>query len=351
MRRRMADRMKDSLLQNLERLRKEFPAALARADDEAKLLEVKTEFLGKKGRLTEVLKEMGRLGAEDRPLVGAAANEAKQFLEGEYDAALRKFKAAQIERQLQTDKFDVTLPGRPEALGHLHPVTQILELAKDLFERLGFVTRTGPEIEDDFHNFEALNIPVHHPARDLQDTFYLQGRKWLLRTHTSTVQIRVMKGQRPPLRMIAPGAVYRSDSDVTHTPMFHQIEGLWVDEGITFADLKGVLSLFIQGLFGASTQVRFRPSFFPFTEPSAELDMSCFKCAGKGCNLCKGTGWIEVLGCGMVDPEVFKFVDYDPDKYQGFAFGIGLERLAMLKFGINDLRLFFENDIRFLRQF
>lgn len=213
------------------------------------------------------------------------------------------------------------------------------------------MTRTGPEIEDDFHNFEALNIPVHHPARDLQDTFYFKDRRWLLRTHTSTVQIRVMKEQRPPLRMIAPGAVYRSDSDVTHTPMFHQIEGLWVDEGITFADLKGVLTLFIQGLFGEGIQVRFRPSFFPFTEPSAELDMSCFKCRGKGCNLCKGTGWIEVLGCGMVDPEVFKFVDYDPNKYQGFAFGIGLERLAMLKFGINDLRMFFENDIRFLRQF
>ncbi|MCE9626218.1 MAG: phenylalanine--tRNA ligase subunit alpha [Deltaproteobacteria bacterium] len=343
--------MKDSLLQSLERLRAEFSGQLADASDEAKLLEVKTEYLGKKGRLTEVLKEMGRLSSEDRPTVGAKANEVKEFIDAQIKAALEKSKSAAIESELAKDVFDITLPGRPEVLGHLHPVTQILNLSRDLFERLGFATHTGPEIEDDYHSFEALNIPANHPARDLQDTFYLKGKNWLLRPHTSTVQIRVMEKQKPPLRMIAPGTVYRSDSDVTHTPMFHQIEGLWVDEGVTFADLKGVLSLFVQGLFGESVEVRFRPSFFPFTEPSAELDMSCFSCKRQGCNLCKGTGWIEVLGCGMVDPEVFKFVGYDAEKVQGFAFGIGMERLAMLKFGITDLRLFFENDIRFLKQF
>ncbi|MFO1463678.1 MAG: phenylalanine--tRNA ligase subunit alpha [bacterium] len=343
--------MKDSLLKSLEGLRADFTAALSGAADEPALLEVKSQFLGKKGRLTEVLKEMGKLGAEERPAVGAKANEVKVFIEAEVEAALQRSKSAAIEAELARDRFDITLPGRPEALGHLHPVTQILQLSQAIFERLGFVTYSGPEIEDDFHNFEALNIPAHHPARDLQDTFYLRGQKHLLRTHTSTVQIRVMERQKPPLRMIAPGTVYRSDSDVTHTPMFHQIEGLWVDEGISFADLKGVLSLFVRALFGEAVQVRFRPSFFPFTEPSAELDMSCFSCAGKGCNLCKGTGWIEVLGCGMVDPEVFKFVGYDPERYQGFAFGIGMERLAMVKFGIKDLRMFFENDARFLRQF
>jgi len=343
--------MKDSLLQSLERLRSEFSASLTRATDEAALLEVKTEYLGKKGRLTEVLKEMGRLSAEERPAVGAKANEVKEFIDGQIALALERSKSAALDADLAKDVFDTSLPGRGEALGHLHPVTQILQMSRSIFEGLGFATHSGPELEDDFHNFEALNIPANHPARDLQDTFYLKGQKHLLRTHTSTVQIRVMKSQRPPLRMIAPGTVYRSDSDVTHTPMFHQIEGLWVDENISFADLKGVLALFVQRLFGEAVEVRFRPSFFPFTEPSAELDMSCFSCGGKGCNLCKGTGWIEVLGCGMVDPEVFKFVGYDPEKYQGFAFGIGMERLAMLKFGIKDLRLFFENDLRFLKQF
>jgi phenylalanyl-tRNA synthetase alpha chain len=343
--------LKEQLIQKLENLKSDFATALKGIVDELKLQELKSEYLGKKGRLTEVLKEMGRLSTEDRPQVGAAANQVKSDLEVQIATALGAAKARQIQESLQNDRFDVTLPGRPESLGHIHPVTQILQLSRDLFERLGFVTYTGPEIEDDYHNFEALNIPANHPARDLQDTFYLRGQKYLLRTHTSTVQIRVMEKRRPPLRMIAPGTVYRRDSDLTHTPMFHQIEGLWVDEGISFADLKGVLSLFVKGLFGEELQVRFRPSFFPFTEPSAELDMSCFSCSGKGCSLCKRSGWIEVLGCGMVDPAVFKFVDYDSEKYTGFAFGIGLERLAMLKFGINDLRLFFENDIRFLRQF
>lgn len=343
--------MKDSLLNNLEGLKSDFQRALASVQGEAALFELKTEFLGKKGRLTEILKGMGKLSAEERPLVGAKANEVKEAIEASLESALKSAKNQAIDVELARDSFDATLPGRPVELGHIHPLTRIYTMTRDFFERLGFVTHTGPEIEDEFHNFEALNIPAEHPARDVQDTFFLQDKKWLLRTHTSNVQIRVMEQQKPPLRMIAPGAVYRNDYDATHSPMFHQIEGLWIDEKVSFADLKGVLQLFIRGMFGEDSRVRFRPSFFPFTEPSAELDMSCHLCAGKGCGLCKGTGWIEILGCGMVDPAVFGFVGIDPEKYSGFAFGIGLERLAMLKFGVSDLRLFFENDVRFLKQF
>jgi phenylalanyl-tRNA synthetase alpha chain len=343
--------MKEALLQSLDQLCEEFDQSLAKAGDESTLLEIKSNYLGKKGRLTEVLKTMGRLSGEDRPLVGAKANEVKDYIDQKIQKVLEQVKRKAIESELAQDLCDITLPGRPETLGHIHPIHQTLKIAREIFERLGFVTHTGPEIEDDYHNFEALNIPADHPARDLQDTFYLKDQKHLLRTHTSTVQIHVMEKQKPPVRMIAPGAVYRCDSDVTHTPMFHQIEGLWIDEQTTFADLKGVLTLFVKEMFGDRTQVRFRPSFFPFTEPSAELDMTCIFCKGAGCGICKHTGWIEILGCGMVDPAVFKFVDYDPEKYTGFAFGIGIERMAMLKFGINDLRMFFENDIRFLKQF
>lgn len=343
--------MKETLLQNLDQLGKDFDRCLQAVENETQLLELKSQFLGKKGRLTEVLKAMGQLTATDRPVLGAKANEVKADLEVKFQTAFQRLKNQAIEKELAGDRFDITLPGRPELLGHIHPIQQTLRKVREIFEGLGFTTHTGPEIEDDYHNFEALNIQADHPARDLQDTFYLQDQKFLLRTHTSTVQIRVMEKQQPPVRMIAPGAVYRCDSDVTHTPMFHQIEGLWIDENTTFADLKGVLTLFVQRLFGAGTRVRFRASFFPFTEPSAELDMSCIFCQGRGCSICKQTGWIEVLGCGMVDPEVFKFVHYDPEKYTGFAFGIGIERLTMLKFGVNDLRMFFENDIRFLEQF
>ena len=345
--------MKESLLQNLENLQKEFTQALAQAQNEVQLTEIKAGFLGKKGRLTEVLKEMGRLSAEERPLIGAKANEVKDALELSFKQTLEKLKSDVITQALAADRFDPTLPGRPELLGSIHPVNQILKMSRDIFERLGFTTHRGPEIEDDYHNFEALNIPPDHPARDLQDTFYLQGGQWLLRTHTSTVQIHVMENQRPPVRMIAPGTVYRCDSDLTHTPMFHQIEGLWIDQQVSFADLKGVLSLFIKEMFGSEIDVRLRPSFFPFTEPSAELDMTCIFCRGQktSCSVCKSTRWIEILGCGMVDPAVFGFVDYDPEEYTGFAFGIGIERLAMLKFGINDIRMYFENDIRFLKQF
>ncbi len=345
--------MKENLLTSLESLQTELQTVLKSVDDPQNLQETRVLFLGKKGKLTQILKGLGKLDPKDRPEVGAKANEIKQSLEEKLTEAEQRVQAQVYEKQIAQDTFDITLPGRPVTRGHIHPLTQIYDLTSSIFEKMGFQTHTGPEIEDDYHNFEALNIPVDHPARDLQDTFYLPGLKWLLRTHTSTVQIHVMEQNQPPIRMIAPGVVYRADSDVTHTPMFHQIEGLWIDEKTTFADLKGVLTLFIQQIFDEETQVRFRPSYFPFTEPSAELDISCVFCKSlkKDCVICKGTGWLEILGCGMVDPAVFKSVGYDAEKYTGFAFGIGLERLAMLKFGINDLRLFFENDHRFLSQF
>lgn len=348
---------KEQMLASLTGLVDELTGVLDSVASEVALQNLKAQYLGKKGKLTEVLKGLGKLDPADRPELGAKSNEIKLQIEAKLESARQRLKAQAIEASVREGTIDITLPGRPEVLGHLHPVTQIFQEARSIFEKLGFQSFSGPEIEDDYHNFEALNIPEDHPARDEQDTFYLQAegqaKPWLLRTHTSTVQIHVMERQQPPIRMIAPGAVYRSDSDVTHTPMFHQIEGLWIDERTTFADLKGVLTLFIQQMFDAQTKVRFRPSFFPFTEPSAELDISCLFCRGKGtsCNICKGTGWLEILGCGMVDPAVFRFVGYDPEKFRGFAFGIGLERIAMLKFGINDLRLFFENDVRFLQQF
>ncbi|MCP5468171.1 MAG: phenylalanine--tRNA ligase subunit alpha [Deltaproteobacteria bacterium] len=345
--------MKEKLLTSLESLQIELHDALKDVESPQGLQEARVLFLGKKGKLTQILKGLGKLDAKDRPQVGAKANEIKENLEEIFDAAELRLQAQVYEQAIAKDLFDISLPGRPIVQGHVHPLTQIYELATQTLEKIGFQTYSGPEIEDDYHNFEALNIPEDHPARDLQDTFYLPGLKWLLRTHTSTVQIHVMEQNEAPIRMIAPGVVYRADSDVTHTPMFHQIEGLWIDQKTTFADLKGVLTLFIQEIFDQKTQVRFRPSYFPFTEPSAELDISCVFCQGKkkNCAICKGTGWLEILGCGMVDPAVFKYVKYDEEKYTGFAFGIGLERLAMLKFGINDLRLFFENDYRFLEQF
>jgi len=341
--------MKPTLQKDLENLQKDLVDSLKGIADEVALAKLKAQYLGKKGKLTDILKGLGRLSPEERPKLGAKANEVKSFIEEKIAEALQDLKRNVIEEALAQDQFDMTLPGRPEPWGHIHPVHQVLTEVREIFEALGFITHLGPEIEDDYHNFEALNIPANHPARDLQDTFYLKENHKLLRTHTSTVQIHVMEKQKPPVRIIAPGAVYRCDSDVTHTPMFHQVEGLWIDEATTFSDLKGVLTLFIQKMFGEEIRVRFRPSYFPFTEPSAELDMSCVFCRGEDpkCPVCKGTGWIEVLGCGMVDPAVFEKVHYDPEKFTGFAFGIGMERLAMLKFGINDLRLFFENDNRF----
>ncbi|MCB1213931.1 MAG: phenylalanine--tRNA ligase subunit alpha [Deltaproteobacteria bacterium] len=344
--------MKESLLQALDGLETQLEEALAQAQSESDLLQIKGRFLGKKGELAQVLSAMGRLSAEERPQVGVKANQVKEALCSRLQSSLQGFQQKVLDQALASDHFDITLPGVPVEFSSMHPLIQVLEEINTLFRRLGFEVRYGPEIEDEYHNFEALNIPEDHPARDEQDTFYLKTGR-LLRTHTSTVQIRVMETEKPPIKMIAPGTVYRSDHDLTHSPMFHQVEGLWVDRGIHFGHLKGVLKLFVKSFFGSETNLRFRASYFPFTEPSAELDVSCVFCHAKksACPVCKDTGWLEVLGCGMVDPNVFEKVGLDPQVYSGFAFGMGVERMAMLKLGIPDLRLFFENDLRFLKQF
>ncbi|PLX91721.1 MAG: phenylalanine--tRNA ligase subunit alpha [Desulfuromonas sp.] len=324
--------------------------AVATAADEAALQDVRVQFLGKKGELTAIMKGMGALSAEERPVIGAVANKVKDELSEAIEQRLVLLKQEAVSQRLANEKIDVTLPGRRGQFGSKHPVTLVTEELIEIFSSLGFCVAEGPEVEQDFYNFEALNIPKDHPARDMQDTFYINDEV-VLRTHTSPVQIRSMLKQAPPVRVIAPGTVYRRDSDITHSPMFHQIEGFMVDENITFGDLKGILTTFIHECFGKNVGVRFRPSFFPFTEPSAEVDIQCVICGGKGCRVCKNSGWLEILGSGMIDPEVFKSVNYDSERYSGFAFGMGLERIAMLKYGVNDLRLFFENDVRFLRQF
>jgi len=324
--------------------------AMGNASDEATLQEIRVSYLGKKGQLTSIMKEMGGLTNEERPIVGAIANRVKDQVSQTFEKQLKEIKSNVMASRLANEKIDVTLPGRIKPQGTKHPVTLVTEELIEIFSSLGFCVAEGPEVEQDFYNFEALNIPKDHPARDMQDTFYINDDV-VLRTHTSPVQIRSMLKQEPPLRIIAPGTVYRRDSDITHSPMFHQIEGFMVDENITFGDLKGILTTFIHECFGKKVGVRFRPSFFPFTEPSAEVDIQCVICGGKGCRVCKNSGWLEILGSGMIDPEVFKSVNYDSDRYSGFAFGMGLERIAMLKYGVNDLRLFFENDVRFLRQF
>jgi phenylalanyl-tRNA synthetase alpha chain len=321
-----------------------------KAPDLATLDQLRVQLLGKKGVLTEQLKQLGSLPVDERKKVGQEINRVKKTLQEAIQARRDVLQAAKLEAQLAQERIDVTLPGRGQARGGLHPISQILSKIENLFTQIGFQVKEGPEIEDNYHNFEALNIPAHHPARAMHDTFYFDANT-LLRTHTSPVQIRVMKNEQPPLKIIAPGRVYRCDSDLTHTPMFHQIEGLMVDTDVTFADLKGILDDFLKNFFERDLQVRFRPSYFPFTEPSAEVDVQCVSCGGKGCRVCKQTGWLEVLGCGMVHPNVFASVDIDNDKYTGFAFGMGVERLAMLYYGVNDLRLFFDNDLRFLRQF
>ncbi len=319
----------------------------ARSAEELERLRVK--YLGRKGRLTLILRGLKDLSPEVRRQVGQQANRAKEALEAALAQALGVLKEKAL-REAAEQEIDVTLPGRRHPLGHLHPLTRIMNEICDIFQRLGFEAVEGPEVELDWYNFEALNIPPDHPARDMQDTFYF-NEKVLLRTHTSPMQIRVMEKRRPPVRIIAPGKVYRRDSDMTHSPMFHQVEGLLVDRGVTFADLKGVLTEFVHQLFGPEVSLRFRPSYFPFTEPSAEIDIACVICRGLGCRVCGVTGWLEVLGAGMVHPAVFEAVGYDPEEYTGFAFGLGVERFAMLKYGIDDIRLFFENDLRFLRQF
>ncbi len=338
--------MKEKLQAMLDEARR----AVEEAESEKLLQEARIAYLGKKGELTSIMKSMGGFPAAERPVIGALANEVKEQLEALIESRLETVRAQDIERRLREERIDVTLPGRKRFAGSKHPITLVTEEIVEIFSALGFGVAEGPEVEKDFYNFEALNIPKDHPARDMQDTFYI-SEDVVLRTHTSPVQIRTMLKQPPPVRVIAPGTVYRRDSDITHSPMFHQIEGFLVDRQVSFGDLKGILTTFINRFFGAGVGVRFRPSFFPFTEPSAEVDIQCVICGGKGCRVCKQSGWLEILGSGMIDPEVFKSVHYDPEIYSGFAFGMGLERVAMLKYGVNDLRLFFENDIRFLRQF
>ncbi|PCI65187.1 MAG: phenylalanine--tRNA ligase subunit alpha [Gammaproteobacteria bacterium] len=312
---------------------------------------VKVEFLGKKGLLTTQLKALGQLPAEERPIQGAAINKAKKEIQFKIDSIKSNFEKLAIADQLANESIDVTLPGRNSELGGLHPVNRTLERIVDYFSQIGFGVEEGPEVEDDFHNFEALNIPGHHPARAMHDTFYF-GDGSLLRTHTSPVQIRTMERVSPPVRIIAPGRVYRCDSDLTHTPMFHQVEGLLVDRTTSFSDLKGVLDEFLKHFFeNEKLKVRFRPSYFPFTEPSAEVDIACVMCAGKGCRVCSNTGWLEILGSGMVHPNVLESSGIDSEEFTGYAFGMGVERMTMLRYGVNDLRLFFENDLRFLQQF
>jgi phenylalanyl-tRNA synthetase alpha chain len=312
---------------------------------------VRVAYLGKKGELTAQLKLLGRLPAEERPAAGQAINQAKSQVQEWIEVRMSTLADAAISSRLQSETVDVTLPGRGRVAGGLHPVTLTMNRIDTMFGKLGFDVAQGPEVEDDFHNFEALNIPEEHPARAMHDTFYFDDGR-LLRTHTSPVQIRVMENQEPPLRVIAPGRVYRCDSDLTHTPMFHQVEGLLVDVDVSFSVLKGTLEEFLKLFFeDDNLKTRFRPSYFPFTEPSMEVDISCVMCAGKGCRVCSHTGWLEVLGCGMVHPELFRHTGVDGEKYTGYAFGMGVERLAMLRYGVNDLRLFFDNDLRFLQQF
>jgi len=338
-------------MQALDDLKNEATAAIASAVDVAALEKLRVELLGKKGRVTDLLKSLGQLDAAERPKAGAEINALKQILNNEISDRKQVLQSAAIHEELERERVDVTLPGRVELMGSLHPITRTIERMADFFSRLGFQVVEGPEIEDDYHNFEALNIPAHHPARAMHDTFYIDDSH-VLRTHTSGVQIRTMETREPPIRVICPGRVYRCDSDLTHSPMFHQVEGLLIDDDVSFGQLKGVIQDFLHAFFEQDAlSVRFRPSYFPFTEPSAEVDIQCVKCAGEGCRVCSGTGWLEVMGCGMVHPRVLEMSGIDTKRFQGFAFGMGVERLAMLRYGIGDLRLNFENDLRFLAQF
>lgn len=334
----------------LEQLVEKASSAIKSAGDLKSLDDLRVSYLGKKGEITQRMQTLGKLSPDERKEAGKLINDAKQAVQQALEVRKAALQAEELNEKLAKEAIDVTLPGRGQESGGLHPVTRTLQRIEELFSRLGFEVAEGPEVEDDYYNFEALNIPESHPARAMHDTFYFDEHT-VLRTHTSPVQIRVMKEKQPPLRIIAPGRVYRCDSDLTHTPMFHQVEGLLVDEDVSFAQLKGILDEFLRNFFEKDLAVRFRPSYFPFTEPSAEADIQCVMCGGEGCRVCSHTGWIEILGCGMVHPNVFRHVNVDSEKYTGFAFGMGVERLAMLRYGVNDLRLFFENDLRFLRQF
>lgn len=342
------------LIDKLNSLPSSFGEALETIDAADALEALRVEYLGRKGLMAQIMSQLPQLAPEERPVAGKTANTVKQELHALFEKRSAALKASQAQQNLS--QFDPTLPGRAPWKGSLHPVTLVTEEICNVFIGLGYDIVAGPEVETDFYNFEALNIPPDHPARDMQDTLYISD-SIVLRTHTSPLQVRTMMKQKPPVAVIAPGKVYRRDSDLTHTPMFNQIEGLLVDKDVSMADLRGTLTAFVHEIFGSDVKTRFRPSFFPFTEPSAEVDISCVMCGGKGeingatCRVCKQTGWVEILGCGMVDPEVFKAVGYDPEVYTGFAFGVGIERVAMLKYGIGDLRMFFENDVRFLKQF
>ena len=337
-------------MENLDVLVSQALEAVSHTDDVNALEQLRVHYLGKKGELTQVMKTLGNLSAEERPQAGALINAAKDQVQDALNSRKATLEQAALSAKLAAEKIDVTLPGRGQTSGGLHPVTRTLERVEQFFTRIGYGIAEGPEVENDYHNFEALNIPGHHPARAMHDTFYFNANM-LLRTHTSPVQVRTMESQQPPIRIVCPGRVYRCDSDITHSPMFHQVEGLLVDEGVSFADLKGTIEEFLRVFFEKPLGVRFRPSFFPFTEPSAEVDMQCVMCSGKGCRVCKQTGWLEVMGCGMVHPNVLRMSGIDPEEFSGFAFGMGVERLAMLRYGVNDLRLFFDNDLRFLAQF
>ncbi len=334
----------------LEEILQQSLDALAEAKTLKQLDEIRVAYLGKKGQFTLLMKQLGQLEPEQRRQVGQEINQAKSSFQEKLNSSKEQIEVELLNQRLASEAVDVTLSGRETATTGLHPVTTTLRRISKIFSSVGFKVVEGPEIEDDYHNFEALNIPAHHPARAMHDTFYFDSHT-VLRTHTSPVQIRAMEAEKPPLKVIAPGRVYRCDSDVTHTPMFHQVEGFLVDRDVSFADLKGVVYEFLQAFFEKEIPVRFRPSYFPFTEPSAEVDIECVMCGGDGCRVCSQTGWLEVMGCGMIHPQVFKSVDINSDEFSGFAFGMGVERLAMLRYGINDLRMFFENDLKFLQQF
>ena len=337
--------------QQLELIRESSKNALETVKNNQDIENVRIRYLGKKGELTSILKKMGKLTSEERPIIGKLANDVRSFIEEKIGECSNRIKNIEISQRIKEEKIDVTLPGKRRYLGHKHPISIVLDEIKEIFLGMGFNIVEGPEVEYDYYNFEALNIPPNHPARDTQDTFYINDNI-VLRTQTSPMQIRVMESQKPPIRIISPGRVYRSDSvDATHSPLFNQVDGLVVDKGITFADLKGTLEIFVKRLYGENSVIRFRPHHFPFTEPSAEVDLQCFNCHGVGCNICKGEGWMEILGCGMVHPKVLTNCGIDPEIYSGFALGMGLERIVMNRYNIHDLRLFYENDIRFLEQF
>ena len=343
--------------ESLETLRGEVLERIQQSASETEIEQMRVEVLGRKGRLTLLLRNLKDLPEEERPQVGQQLNQLKELVEERLNERLIEVKEESKARALKEERIDITLPGTRWERGRIHPLTLVIDEIIDVFLGMGFEIARGPDIEDDYHNFEALNIPQDHPARDMQDTFFVSNGR-LLRTHTSPVQIRTMETRKPPLQVIVPGAVYRHDDDATHSPMFHQVEGFMVDRDVAFSDLKGVLTHFLRQVFSPDAGVRFRPSFFPFTEPSAEIDIQCVICGGRApsrngqsCRVCKGTGWLEILGAGMIDPQVFRFVGYDPERVSGFAFGMGVERIAMLKYGIEDIRLFFQNDLRFLRQF